>query len=485
MCSESALFAPTYDLTQTSRLHLEHAATAPHRFSDLLMKAGSLDLQDAQKVHAISKRLLELRLPRSSAANFGFNAGENVFREFHLLPGGRFLLARSSESVHFWDLGTNATDMVEPFPICHRRIKDLLGAKETPRTLEPDGPSMAVFPCVTKPNAMRFTYSLQDAVKAGYQSVYLFEATFTHSPLAVDVRLMKTYADRDGTFPLVHAVTDEWIVMSFLDDIRILNYMDNTMAFWTAQNADDVERVIADPETDSVVVVTTKGEVRVYEIEAFYENLTHEDLVCCSADDLPYTSLESESPRAVALLEPWYYIGAYPQSIVLDTLVGDEIRRYAGAHTSNGRWLALELRRHSTVQVSAQSLGAVADAAITGDARATFPFCKVDEECGIVPYARHSGIECLAYRGVPSSLAGQAVTASHSTGTLSPSAGTSNPGTGGPASVVATQLFSSLSLSGMLKNVALDAASGRLCFIDDDDERNIWIIDFLLPQREG
>ena len=54
---------------------------------------------------------------------------------------------------------------------------------------------------------------------------------------------MKTYADRDGTFPLVHAVTDEWIVMSFLDDIRILNYMDNTMAFWTVQNADDVERV--------------------------------------------------------------------------------------------------------------------------------------------------------------------------------------------------------------------------------------------------
>ena len=59
----------------------------------------------------------------------------------------------------------------------------------------------------------------------------------------MDVRLVKTYADRDGTFPLVHAVTDEWIVMSFLDDIRILNYMDNTMAFWTAQNADDVERV--------------------------------------------------------------------------------------------------------------------------------------------------------------------------------------------------------------------------------------------------
>ncbi|KAL1692230.1 hypothetical protein GGG16DRAFT_112373 [Schizophyllum commune] len=345
---------------------------------------------------------------------------------------------------------------------------------------------MAIFPCVTTPNAMRFTYSLQDAVKAGYQSVYLFEATFTYSPFAVDVRLVKTYADRDGTFPLVHAVTDEWIVMSFLDDIRILNYIDNTMAFWTAQNADDVERVIADPETDSVVVVTTKGEVRLYEIEAFYENLTHEDLVCCSADDLPYTTLESESPRAVALLEPWYYIGAYPQSIVLDTLVGDEIRRYAGAHTSNGRWLALELRRHSTVQAPAQSLVAVADAAITGDARATIRFCKVDDECGIVPYARHLGIECLAYRGVPSSLAGQAATTNHSTGTPSTSStGTTSAGTGGSASVVATQLFSSLSLSGMLKNVALDAASGRLCFIDDDDERNIWIIDFLLPQREG
>ena len=222
-----------------------------------------------------------------------------------------------------------------------------------------------------------------------------------------------------------------------------------------------------------------------YVIKAFYENLTAEDLVCCCADDLPYTSLESESPRAVALREPWYYIGAYPQSIVLDTLVGDEIRRYAGAHASNGRWLALELRRHSTVQAPAQSLGAVADAAIMGDARATFPFCKVDEGCGIVPYASHLGIECLAYGSVSSSLAGQAGTASHSTGTLSPSAGTSNPGTGGPTSVVATQLFSSLSLSRVLQNIALDAASGRVCFIDDDDERNIWIIDFLLPQREG
>ena len=165
MCSERALFAPTYDLTQTSRLHLEHAATAPRRFFKLLMNIGSLDLQDAQKVHAISKRLLELRLPRSRAANFGLNVRENAFREFHLLPGGRFLLARSSESVHFWDLGTNATDMAEPFPIYHQRIKDLLGAKETPRTEEPDGPSMAVFPCVTRPNAMRFTYSLQGAVK--------------------------------------------------------------------------------------------------------------------------------------------------------------------------------------------------------------------------------------------------------------------------------------------------------------------------------
>ncbi|KAL1674834.1 hypothetical protein EV122DRAFT_281660 [Schizophyllum commune] len=198
------------------------------------------------------------------------------------------------------------------------------------------------------------------------------------------------------------------------------------------------------------------------------------------------SSLESESPRAVALLEPWYYIGASPQSIVLDTLVGDEIRRYAGAHTSNGRWLALELRRHFMVQAPAQSLGAVADAAITGDARATFSFCKVDEECRIVPYARHLGIECLAYRGVLSSLAGQAATRNHSSGTPSTSAtGTTSAGTGGSASVVATQLFSSPSLSGMLQNVALDAASGRLCFIDDDDERNIWIIDFLLPQREG
>ncbi|KAI4526787.1 hypothetical protein K525DRAFT_188364 [Schizophyllum commune Loenen D] len=165
MCTERALFAPTYDLIQTSRLRLEHAATAPRRFFELLMNSGSLDLQDAQKLHAISKRLLELRLPRSSAANLGFNARENTFREFHLLPGGRFLLARSSESVHFWDLGTNATGMVEPFPIYHQRIKDLLGAKETPRTEEPDGPSMAIFPCVTKPNAMRFTYSLQDAIK--------------------------------------------------------------------------------------------------------------------------------------------------------------------------------------------------------------------------------------------------------------------------------------------------------------------------------
>ncbi|KAL1732981.1 hypothetical protein EV714DRAFT_270305 [Schizophyllum commune] len=320
---------------------------------------------------------------------------------------------------------------------------------------------------------MRFTYSLQDAVKAGYQSVYLFEATFRHSPPAVDVRLVTTYADRDGTFPLVHAVTDEWIVMSFLDDIRILNYMDNTMAFWTAQNADDVERVIADPETDTVAVVTTKGDVRVYEIEAFYENLTDEDLVCCCADDLPYTSLESESPRAVALREPWHYIGAYPQSIVLDTLVGDDIRRYAGAHTSNGRWLALELRRQATAQAPAQSIAAVAEAAITGDARATIRMYQVDEGCGIVPYTKHLGIECVAYRGASSRQTG---TSNHST---------DGHVTTTPAPVVATQLFSSLSLSGMLKNLALDPASGRLCFIDDDDERNIWIVDFLFPQREG
>ena len=96
--------------------------------------------------------------------------------------------------------------------------------------------------CICPQRSRKFT-DRRPFHRAGYQSVYLFEAMFRHSPPAVDVRLVTTYADRDGTFPLVHAVTDEWIVMSFLDDIRILNYVDNTMAFWTAQNADDVERV--------------------------------------------------------------------------------------------------------------------------------------------------------------------------------------------------------------------------------------------------
>ncbi|KAI5885073.1 uncharacterized protein SCHCODRAFT_02594272 [Schizophyllum commune H4-8] len=47
MCFEKALFAPTYDLTQLSRLHLEHAATASRRFSKLLINNGSSNLEDA------------------------------------------------------------------------------------------------------------------------------------------------------------------------------------------------------------------------------------------------------------------------------------------------------------------------------------------------------------------------------------------------------------------------------------------------------
>ncbi|KAJ3507922.1 hypothetical protein NMY22_g16784 [Coprinellus aureogranulatus] len=106
ICIANEIFRPSFPVERMSILELEHAATAPSRFLNLVKR---LDL-DAAPLPYSSRDLVFRKAPSLE--------GTHGLRSFYLVPGGRFLLLSTDDlSLVLWDLGHNMNVVPKPYPI--------------------------------------------------------------------------------------------------------------------------------------------------------------------------------------------------------------------------------------------------------------------------------------------------------------------------------------------------------------------------------
>lgn len=123
VCVVNGIFKPTFPLQEMSQRALEHAATSPSRFANFLIKNDNI-------VHPFATRLLNSR----------WRGDDGVLEDCCLIPGGRFLISRSSNSViHMWDLGFTSEAMIKPFPIASMK-----GAGLQILAIQPTGDNMGI-----------------------------------------------------------------------------------------------------------------------------------------------------------------------------------------------------------------------------------------------------------------------------------------------------------------------------------------------------
>lgn len=89
-----------------SQKALENAALSPLRFS--------LFLKQESDVQPCATRLLETRFAQTE--NTSIKVGK--LEDFHLVPGGRFLVSRNKPgAIHLWDLGVGPTSIIRSSPL--------------------------------------------------------------------------------------------------------------------------------------------------------------------------------------------------------------------------------------------------------------------------------------------------------------------------------------------------------------------------------
>lgn len=91
---------------------LEHAATAPYRFMDLVKLCSS-----PHGIYVIPFQTREhlQRMPRKWVGQVDAEVVETY--NFCLVPGGRFLIASWESELILWDLGYSLKQYVDPFPV--------------------------------------------------------------------------------------------------------------------------------------------------------------------------------------------------------------------------------------------------------------------------------------------------------------------------------------------------------------------------------
>ena len=93
MSATNDVFIPTFDLPSMSVAALERAATAPQRFFRLIKASGG-----GSKLYPVRRGMLSLAQDGNAVPGF------DSFRQIRLVPGGRFLLARTKTEFQIWDL---------------------------------------------------------------------------------------------------------------------------------------------------------------------------------------------------------------------------------------------------------------------------------------------------------------------------------------------------------------------------------------------
>ncbi|KAG5220831.1 F-box domain-containing protein [Salix suchowensis] len=175
-----------------SLVQLEHAATTPFRFTSLLRHSSrsqkslsptaAANSTSSSSAQPVAIRLLQPRLPRDFAGDIG------IFESSYLVPGGRFLLTRSSRNLlQVWDLGYSADMMIKPESVASHHLGDGELQFDPDAQITQDGEGLLVF--LASENVFRIfeVYPLSESpsfrkvasidVVLGGRCVYVFTST--------------------------------------------------------------------------------------------------------------------------------------------------------------------------------------------------------------------------------------------------------------------------------------------------------------------
>ncbi|KAF7426027.1 hypothetical protein PC9H_008392 [Pleurotus ostreatus] len=192
ICAQRGIYTRSFPVKEMSLVQLEHAATTPFRFTSLLRHSSrsqkspspttAANSTFSSSAHPVAIRLLQPRLPRDFAGDVG------IFESSYLVPGGRFLLTRSSRNLlQVWDLGYSADMMIKPESVASHHLGDGELQFDPDAQITQDGEGLLVF--LASENVFRIfeVYPLSESpsfrkvasidVVLGGRCVYVFTST--------------------------------------------------------------------------------------------------------------------------------------------------------------------------------------------------------------------------------------------------------------------------------------------------------------------
>ncbi|RDB28107.1 hypothetical protein Hypma_001489 [Hypsizygus marmoreus] len=194
-----------------SQRALEHAALSPARFTSFLIKGSP----PGEPLPPFSTRILEARFLHISDEN---NQDSRKFRDFFLVPGGRFFITESPETIDIWDLGFSPEEVIRPYPLASLEImtdKSLLMCNVTP-----DGSELRMIVATMEEDTVLVEVSIYHVDPSSSNPAFLLVANLENLNVGLNC-----YSSSENLF----AFCDE-------SGIIVWNFVDDSISSWDCGN---------------------------------------------------------------------------------------------------------------------------------------------------------------------------------------------------------------------------------------------------------
>ncbi|TRM56494.1 hypothetical protein BD626DRAFT_519368 [Schizophyllum amplum] len=333
ICSEHNIFEPSFELPAMNIRQLDRIASAPRRFRSLL--AAGVPYRHLRPVTTRDTELLEPRGDPPVSPNDGF-------RTVCLVPGGRFVVAQSTEHLHIWDLGSWIHAAPKKIPSRRRqlywaRLTDLLG--DLPQDMLRRTIWLNDCHPAEDPTSLIFTvrHQFYSDVEGEYErTLFVLRAKFTEaagsgddgaSTWTVDVRVVSRLQIPPDRLKcpgpddiVVRKVDDSIAVVAAKSEILIWKYNDASIAHlpsYTPGKQSGFARILAVYVTSDYVVCAHERVILTYRVPEFRpvdsaESWSQHVIAPCRVVQLDKGNAAWMSPR------PWHL--AQPKRVISRTL---------------------------------------------------------------------------------------------------------------------------------------------------------------------
>ncbi|KAF4583581.1 hypothetical protein EYR38_002335 [Pleurotus pulmonarius] len=236
ICAQRGIFTRSFPVKDMSLVQLEHAATTPFRFTSLLRHSShSQQSPPSSAAQPVAIRLLQPRLPRDFVGDVG------IFESSYLVPGGRFLLTRSSRNLlQVWDLGYSADMMIKPESVASHHLGDGELQFDPDAQITQDGEGLLVF--LASENVFRI-----------FEVYPLSESPAFRKVASIDVVL-------GGR--CVYVFTSNLIIFYMNRRLTVWDYVEDNIVSWTIRSAQVWDIAVS----NSHVTLLDQGGFSIYKI---------------------------------------------------------------------------------------------------------------------------------------------------------------------------------------------------------------------------